>query len=70
MRSIVFLFFPMLTVAGEYTVYLGDIYPRSMPAIATDAASSRHATVSVTTLQFVMIQVAGHNQLISIWVTP
>jgi uncharacterized protein (TIGR03437 family) len=41
MRSAFFLF-STLAIAGEYTTYIGDIYPRSIAAIATDAAGNTY----------------------------
>ncbi len=43
MRS-VFLIFSTLAIAGEYTTYIGDAYPRNVAAIATDAAGNTYVT--------------------------
>jgi uncharacterized protein (TIGR03437 family) len=42
MRSVFFLIFSTLAIAGEYTTYIGDAYPRSVAAIATDAAGNTY----------------------------
>jgi uncharacterized protein (TIGR03437 family) len=44
MRSALFLITSTLALAGEYTTYLGDIYPRTITAIATDAAGNTYVT--------------------------
>jgi uncharacterized protein (TIGR03437 family) len=44
MRSVLFLITSTLALAGEYTTYLGDIYPRTITAIATDAAGNTYVT--------------------------
>jgi hypothetical protein len=42
MRSVFFLIFSTVAIAGEYTTYIGDAYPRSVAAIATDAAGNTY----------------------------
>src|SRR5580658_8338219 len=44
MRSALFLVTSALALAGEYTTYIGDIYPRTITAIATDAAGNTYVT--------------------------
>ena len=41
MRSVLFVF-STLAIAGEYTTYFGDANPRSIAAIATDAAGNTY----------------------------
>ena len=42
MRFFIILVFTTVAVAGEYTTYIGDSYPRSIAAIATDAAGNTY----------------------------
>jgi uncharacterized protein (TIGR03437 family) len=35
---------PMVALAGQYTTYIGDAYPRAVAAIATDAAGNTYVT--------------------------
>jgi uncharacterized protein (TIGR03437 family) len=42
MRYVLFLTTSTLALAGEYTTYLGDAYPRAIAAIATDAAGNTY----------------------------
>lgn len=44
MRFVLFLITSTLALAGEYTTYLGDTYPRAITAIATDAAGNTYVT--------------------------
>jgi hypothetical protein len=42
MRSVLLFFLSTLAIAGEYTTYIGDAYPRSVAAIATDVAGNTY----------------------------
>ena len=42
MRFFLILAFTTLATAGEYTTYIGDSYPRSVTAIAADAAGNTY----------------------------
>jgi uncharacterized protein (TIGR03437 family) len=46
MRSVLFLITLTIALGGEYTTYIGDIYPRTITAIATDAAGNTYVTGS------------------------
>ncbi len=42
MRSVLFLLSLTLATAGEYTTYIGDAFPRTVTAIATDTAGNTY----------------------------
>src|SRR5260370_38673099 len=42
MRLVFFLASTAVAIAGEYTTYIGDIYPRNVSAITTDAAGNTY----------------------------
>src|ERR1035437_3236328 len=44
MRSVFFLLLSIRAIAGEYTTYLGDVFPRAVAAIATDPAGNTYVT--------------------------